>query len=85
MRKWKDNENVQIKNKSLYVGIMAIIVTMDMYDILIHQATFSDYFGLTMAAFFVWGLYFNGYYKIARKIKEWQMKRSDNKFDYYSK
>ena len=83
MRKWKDNETVKIKYRWLYTLGAGFMIIMSTFDILYLKYDWQDFFNIGLAVFLLWGIWLNGFYKIMRKIKEWELKRKDNKFDYF--
>ena len=85
MRKWKDNEAIKIKYKWFYLGGAVFIVFMALMNILFFKWTWQDPFNIALGLFIVWGVQFNGLYRIMRKITEYRLRRKDNKFDYYSR
>lgn len=87
MRKWKDDGSHIIKplQRKLYLIIGCIFVIRPIISVLIyHSLDFGDILWGGSGLFLIWGIKFNGIYKIARLYAEWKL-RKDNKFDYYSR
>ncbi len=83
MRKWKDNENIKIKYRKIYTFGACFIIFMSALNIAFFRYTVQDFISIFLGSFLLWGIWMNGLYKIMRKITEWKLKRSDNKFDYW--
>lgn len=83
LRNWKDNENIKIKHSRLYLIGAGFLIVMSSLDILFFKYNWQDIMNLGLGIFLVWGVKFNGLYKIARYLTEKRLKRRDNKFDYF--
>lgn len=83
MRKWKDDGSDLIKprQRKLYFLLSMLFITKPLiFFILKYPIDGFDLFGSFMGFVLMWGTNFNGFYKISRKITEWDMKRRDNKW-----
>ena len=87
MRKWKDDGSHIIKplQRKLYIIIGCIFVVRPIISVTVyHSLDFGDILWGGSGLFLIWGIKFNGIYKIARLYAELKL-RKDNKFDYFSK
>lgn len=81
MRKWKDNENSLIPSKirklMLILAIPGLLFLP--YDIFVnHGFSASDVFDFFGSMFLIWGIKYNGIYKIVRFLKERELRKKDN-------
>ena len=81
--KFKDNEAVKLKHKWIYLSGAIFVSFMAVIDMLFFKWDWQDPFNLGLGLFIIWGVQFNGLYRIMRKIAVWRLKRRDNKFDYF--
>lgn len=81
MRKWKDSENSLLPKKvKTLMLIMAIpgLIFLPLDILLYHNLSYGDIFDLFAASFLIWGLKYNGIYKIVRFLKERELRKKDN-------
>ena len=83
MRKWKDNENIKLKHSRLFLIGAGFIIFMSVADFLFFKWDWRDIMNMGIGLFLIWGVKFNGLYRIARKLTEYRLRRRDNKFDYF--
>lgn len=87
MRKWKDDGSHIIKpfQRKLYFIIGCIFLIRPVISIIAyHSLDFGDMLWGGSGILLIWGVKFNGFYKIARLYTEWKI-RKNNKFDYFSR
>lgn len=86
MRKWKD-EGTNIlppKRRKLYLIITIGLILFTSSKIILTGKIYDfDVISLGIAIFLLWGIKFNGLYKIMRKIAEYQLKKKDNHWRNY--
>ena len=88
MRKWKDDGSSFIKplQRKLYFIIGCLIAARPLIFFLIgSDVTIFDIINGGLGILLIWGVNFNGFYKLARRYMEWRLKHKDNRFDYYSR
>ena len=84
--KFKDNQNkTYSKNlKLLFTGLAGFIISQELIAAYYTQRIdIHAIVNIGLACFVLWGIWFNGYYKIMRKYSEWKLKKQDSKFDYF--
>lgn len=87
MHKFKNDGSGMIpeKTRKLYlITTIALLIFVVVKDIIIAKIYVLDIVSIALGVCVLWGIQFNGAYKIARKIMEWKLTRKDNKFDYRS-
>lgn len=84
-RRWKDNENIKIKHSRLYLIGAGFLIVMSSLNFIVpwFHWNWQDFLNIGLGVFLIWGVKFNGLYKIARYLTERRLKRRDNKFDYF--
>ena len=88
MRKWKDDGSHIIKpfQRKIYLIIGGLIMARPVITYYITGTIdVMDVINFFLGALMIWGVRFNGFYKLAKMYAEWNLKRKDNRFDYYSK
>ena len=83
---FKDNQNKQYSKKLrlIFAGLSGFIILESIFQMfLTNRVDFHAVSNIAMAGFVIWGVFFNGYYKIMRWYAGLQTKRKDNKFDYF--
>ena len=80
MREWKDSEIAKPKRYRLLLGSAIALFSFSLFNIIAGYPTINQYIDVGLSGFLIWGLKWNGIYKIARKIKEWEIKQKDNKW-----
>jgi len=85
---FKDNGSHIVKplQRKLYFIIGCLIIcraALDLY--LVNRLDIMDYLNIILGVVLIWGVNFNGFYKVARKYMEWKLKHNDNRFDYFRK
>ena len=86
--KFKDDGSDLISplKRKLYMIISGLLIIRPIISLLLfHYIDLADAYWFSIGLFLVWAIQFNGFYKIARRYAEWNLKRKGNKFDYYSK
>ena len=87
MRKWKDDGSHILKplQRKLYIIIGFILISRPVLSIIqFHTFDYVDIMWGFCGVTLIWGVKFNGFYKLARLYAEWKI-RKDNHFDYYSR
>jgi hypothetical protein len=70
----------------MYLIIGFIFLARPVISVLVYRSLdYTDVVWGLSGILLIWGIKFNGFYKIARLYAEWNLKRKDNKFRYYSK
>ena len=85
---FKDNGSHIVKplQRKLYFIIGCLIIGRAVLDLyLVNHLDVMDYLNILLGCVLIWGVNFNGFYKVARKYMEWKLKHDDNKFDFYSR
>ena len=85
---FKDNGSHIIKplQRKLYFIIGCLIVGRAAMDLLLFdKMDIMDYLNIILGLVLIWGVNFNGFYRVARWYMEWKLKHNDNRFDYYSR
>ena len=85
--KFKDDGSHIIKplQRKLYLIIGLILIVRPVISVIqFHSIDYIDVVWGIGGLVTIWGVKFNGFYKLARLYAEWKL-RKDNKFDYYSK
>ena len=81
--KFKDDGSHIIKpfQKKIYLIIGSLIVGRAFLDLfLVGGIDVMDILNIILGLFMIWGIQFNGFYKIARRYAEWKLKQQDNKW-----
>ena len=84
--KFKDYGSHIIKpfQRKLYLIIGCLLISRPIISFLSYRSV--DYVDIVWGisgALLIWGVKFNGFYKLARLYAEWNLKRKGNRFDYY--
>lgn len=85
---FKDNGSHIVKplQRKLYFIIGCLIIGRAVLDLyLLNKIDVMDYLNIILGSVLIWGVNFNGFYKVARWYMEWKLKHSDNRFDYFRK
>ena len=82
---FKDNENIKLPMKRLWVFLCGLSLSISAFDILYGKYTIYDIAAIPMSVFGFWAIQFNGWYKIERRLAEYYMKRRSRRFDYFHK
>ena len=83
---FKDNQNTPYRSKKyrlLFFGLSAFIIIESILGMVAAGVNIHDLINIGLALFVIWGVQFNGYYKIMRAYASWKMKKQDSKFDYF--
>jgi len=83
LRKWKNTDVIKIKHRKILLGLALLTVGLAGFDIIYGKYTLYDIGSLPVGIFGIWAIGFGGLYKISRYLTELQLKKRDNKFDYY--
>lgn len=83
MRKWKDDGSYIIKpwqRKIYFIVSILLIIRLPFFYFATGKVYDADILDFVLGFVFLWGINFNGFYKIIRRYAEWQLKKRDNKW-----
>ena len=85
--KFKDNQNKPNQSKKfklLFIGLSGFIILESTFEMIAAKSIdIHSLINIGLAFFVVWGVWFNGYYKIMRAYASWKLRKQDSKFDYF--
>ena len=80
---FKDNGSHIIKplQRKIYFTIGMLFVSHPIISFLVFgQIDTMQIIDAILGGFMIWGVNFNGFYRLARRYAEWQIKKKDNKW-----